>query len=229
MLIEKLKNAYIWLYSIRINKKIFAKDIAKKCPLRIMPGTKIKGLYKGCIEIDTDNIYKGMIQFGMEQGSFGKRAKKQSVLMFEDNGKIVFTGRADFAATAEVTVYKDAVLRIDDGFFSNSNVVINVTKGVHIGKNAQIGWNVEIIDTDGHDICDMDGNKINYDKPVIIGDDVWIGARASILKGADIPDGCIIGYGSIVTKRFDEPHSIITGIPAKQIKNNITWRREKTI
>lgn len=229
MFVTKLKNAYIWLYSLKINRKIFEKELAKKCPLRIMPGTKIKGLYKGCIDIQSDNIYKGMIQFGMEQGSYGKRAKKQSVLMFEGNGKIIFTGHADFAATAEVTVYNNAVLKIDDGFFSNSNVVINVTKGVNIGKNAQIGWNVEIIDTDGHDICNMNGEKINKDMSVNIGDDVWIGARAAILKGAKIPNGCIVGYGSLVTKAFTDEHSVIAGTPAKKIKDNVTWRREKTV
>ena len=229
MFVTKLKNAYIWLYSLKINRKIFEKELAKKCPLRIMPGTKIKGLYKGCIDIQSDNIYKGMIQFGMEQGSYGKRAKKQSVLMFEGNGKIIFTGHADFAATAEVTVYNNAVLKIDDGFFSNSNVVINVTKSVNIGKNAQIGWNVEIIDTDGHDICNMNGEKINTDMPVNIGDDVWIGARAAILKGAKIPDGCIVGYGSLVTKAFTDEHSVIAGTPAKKIKDNVTWRRKKTV
>lgn len=229
MLMQKMKNSYIWLYSRQINKKIFPKEIAKVIPLRIMPGTRIKGLYKGCIEIHSDNIYKGMIQFGMDQGSFGKCSNKKSVLMFEKGAKLILGGRADFAATSEIRVYQNARLQIGEGFYSNCNVAINVTKGINIGNNTQFGWNVELTDTDGHDILDYGGNKLNWDKPINIGSNVWVGARVGIIKGATIPDNCVVGYRSLVNKSFEETNCIIAGTPAKVIKRDINWRTEKTL
>lgn len=53
--------------------------------------------------------------------------------------------------------------------------------------------------------------------PVIIGDDVFIGARAIILKGVTIGDGAVIGAGSVVTKSIP-PRVIAAGNPARIIK-----------
>lgn len=225
---EKIRNLLIWIYSIPINYKVFPKEIARKLPLRISYKTKCKGLYRGCIEIKCNNIYKGMIQFGMPQGSFGMDMDAPSWLLMERGARIVFFGPADFSATASVRVFENGLLEIREGFFSNANASINVSKRVVIGANAQWGWNVEIIDTDGHDIKNAAGEKINPDEEIIIGDDVWIGAKASVLKGSVIPDGCIVGYGSIVSKKYTEPHVVMAGAPAKVIKKDIYWSREKS-
>jgi len=55
-------------------------------------------------------------------------------------------------------------------------------------------------------------------KPVVIGDDVWIGANAVILPGVTIGSHCVVAAGAVVTK--DVPnHTLVGGIPAKVIKN----------
>lgn len=51
----------------------------------------------------------------------------------------------------------------------------------------------------------------------VIGNDVWIGANATIMSGVSIGDGAIIGWGSIVTKDVP-PYTIVAGVPAKTIK-----------
>lgn len=52
---------------------------------------------------------------------------------------------------------------------------------------------------------------------VIVGDDVWIGARVTILSGARVGDGCIIAAGSVVRGDFP-PRSVIGGVPARILK-----------
>jgi carbonic anhydrase/acetyltransferase-like protein (isoleucine patch superfamily) len=54
-----------------------------------------------------------------------------------------------------------------------------------------------------------------------IGNDVWIGARAMVLDGVTIGDGCVIAAGSVVTKNI-EPYSIVGGIPAKLIRKRFS-------
>ena len=55
-------------------------------------------------------------------------------------------------------------------------------------------------------------------KPVVIGDDVWLGRRAIILPGVCIGNGSIIGAGAVVTKDIP-PFSVAVGVPAKVIKD----------
>jgi maltose O-acetyltransferase len=56
--------------------------------------------------------------------------------------------------------------------------------------------------------------------PVIIGDNVWIGERAIILKGVNIGDNAIVAAGSVVTKSIPN-NSLVAGNPAKIIKQNL--------
>ena len=54
-------------------------------------------------------------------------------------------------------------------------------------------------------------------KPVVIGNDIWVGANAVILPGVTIGDHSVIAAGAIVTKDVP-PHSLVAGVPAKIIK-----------
>ncbi len=55
-------------------------------------------------------------------------------------------------------------------------------------------------------------------KPVVIGDDVWIGTNAVILPGVTIGSHCVVAAGAIVTKDIPD-HTLVGGVPAKVIKN----------
>lgn len=59
------------------------------------------------------------------------------------------------------------------------------------------------------------------DMPVIIEDDVWVGANVTILKGVTIGRGSVVAAGAVVTKSF-EPYSIIGGVPARLLKMRFT-------
>jgi hypothetical protein len=61
---------------------------------------------------------------------------------------------------------------------------------------------------------------------ICFGDNVWIGARVMILKGAVVPNGSVVGAMAMVNKKFDEEHVLIAGVPAKVVRTNIEWRRE---
>ena len=69
----------------------------------------------------------------------------------------------------------------------------------------------------------IESNIVNINKPVYIGDHVWIGYGVTLLKGTYIPSGCCVVAGSIVNKKFKEENSILAGTPANCIKSNIEW------
>ena len=59
-----------------------------------------------------------------------------------------------------------------------------------------------------------------------IGNHVWVGARAVILKNTIIPDNCIVGFSSVVSSKTfigEKGHCIAAGNPAKIIKRDISW------
>ena len=88
---------------------------------------------------------------------------------------------------------------------------------------------IEIRNTDSHKIYDKNTNKrINEGNSINIGNHVWLGMRAIILKGVNIGDNSIVAAGSIVTKDV-KANTIIPGNPAKQIKENIYWTREEVM
>lgn len=92
---------------------------------------------------------------------------------------------------------------------------------IEIGKRCLVAANCQIIDGSGHDLSFGDvENRINTKgdcHPIIIEDDVWIGANTIVLPGVRIGKGSVIGAGSIVTKDIP-PMVVAAGNPAKVIR-----------
>lgn len=56
-------------------------------------------------------------------------------------------------------------------------------------------------------------------KPIIIGDYSYIGSEIRIAPGGEIPAKCIVGIGSVITKKFEDEYKLIAGVPAKAVKD----------
>ena len=95
-----------------------------------------------------------------------------------------------------------------------------VEKSIKIGADCIIAWDVTISDSDWHNI---DGSERIRD--TTIGDRVWIAHGVSVLKGASIPNGCIVGAKSMVAAGTFPEKSLLAGIPAKVIRSNVEWKR----
>jgi acetyltransferase-like isoleucine patch superfamily enzyme len=97
---------------------------------------------------------------------------------------------------------------------------------ITFGRNNMLSTDIHADVSDMHPIYDQaTGARINPAKSIHIADDVWIGTRVLILKGADIGTGAIIGAGSVVSGVVP-PHVLAVGSPARAIRENVTWRRE---
>jgi acetyltransferase-like isoleucine patch superfamily enzyme len=106
-----------------------------------------------------------------------------------------------------------------DRVWSNNNLtLISEEAGISIGQDTIIGTNVEIYDTDFHNINPARRKEAEVSsRRVDIGENVWIGSNVKILKGVRIGNNSIIGNNSVVTK--DVPaDSIWGGVPAVLLK-----------
>ena len=116
---------------------------------------------------------------------------------------------------------------IDEDFScGGAHIVVDYGTKLTIGKDCMFSTSIAIRTTDGHVIYDNKNKKVISPKNVTIGNHVWIGADSKIMKGSVIPDGCIVGMNSTVTKAFTQKNSTIVGTPARVAKENISWIRD---
>lgn len=138
-------------------------------------------------------------------------------VIFQSSTKYNFVGIKKHCSLA---VLKNAVLEIGDntGF---SGVSLFCSNSIIIGKNVCCGGNVSIWDTDFHSINYKDRIELNTKHvktaPIVIGNDVFIGAESIIMKGVRIGEKSIIGAGSVVTKDIGDKE-IWAGNPAVFIR-----------
>ncbi len=108
-----------------------------------------------------------------------------------------------------------AKLSIGADCFINYGVSIGCTEAITIGDRCRIGPYVMIVDTNFHDLYDRALRPMP--KAVLIENDVWLGAKATVLPGVTIGRGAVVGTGAVVTHDVS-PFSVVAGVPAKVVK-----------
>lgn len=111
--------------------------------------------------------------------------------------------------------------RLEIGEFSSIGDRSQIHCGdlVTIGSHVLISWDVNLLEYDYH----APGGGQAIPRPIVIEDEVWIGARCIITKGVTIGRGSIIGAGSVVVKDVP-PYTLAAGNPARPIRQVDSWR-----
>jgi acetyltransferase-like isoleucine patch superfamily enzyme len=111
-------------------------------------------------------------------------------------------------------------ISIGNNTFINHHCSIWAAPGgpITIGSDVMLGPGVCVI-ASNHGIYAGELVRLQegHDDEIVIGNDVWIGANASILAGVQIGDGCIVGAGAVVTKSLPA-NAVCGGVPAKVIR-----------
>lgn len=120
----------------------------------------------------------------------------------------------------EITIGKDTTTSGECEF-----AVIEGTK-INIGEDCMFSSKIRLSTGDSHSII-SDGRRINPSADISIGNHVWVGTQVNVLKGSKINDNSIVGACALVTSEFNECGVVVAGVPAKIVKNNIDWKRER--
>ncbi len=202
--------------------------IAWKMPVYVYENTSLQSL-TGKISFDCVAT-SGMVRWGYD---YGFRANGKTRIRIDGNVK--FKGKCYFSMSSNVAVFPYGTLIMGENTAIWENCLIYCADRIEIDKGAKITYQTSIMDTDFHYMVNIrDRNIKSRTKPIYIGKYVWVGNRASIKKGAFLPDYTIIASSySVVSKDYSNipPYSIIGGCPAKVLATGFvrTWANEKMV
>ncbi len=190
--------------------------------------SRIKVLLKFCYFLPWNVVNK--LQFAIKKVDYGTKLETNGVLFVSNKGRIKLgdnirinsRGTANPIGTGTRTyiqVLPKASLTIGNGT-RLSNCAITVQSQIVLGKNVRLGSGVRLFDTDFHSIIPSERLKSpevpGKTAPIVISDNVFIGAGCFVLKGVTIGESAVIGAGSVLTKNVG-PYEIWAGNPAKKI------------
>ncbi|KAH6620416.1 galactoside O-acetyltransferase [Boeremia exigua] len=102
-------------------------------------------------------------------------------------------------------------------FYANFNLTILDCSLVTIGARCMFGPNVSIFAATHETGVASRRADVEYGRPVVVGDDCWVGGGAVILPGVTIGRGCTVGAGSVVTRDVED-FCVVMGQPARVVK-----------
>lgn len=162
------------------------------------------------------NINKGIFLFNR---AWNGKQNKSAELVVKKNASLEINDNFVFYSGACVSVEPNAHLKIGSGSM-NRNGQIYCFDSITIGNGVKIAEDVIIRDSDNHEVK---SDTYHMTMPIVIGDHVWIGMRAVILKGVHIGNGAVVASGSVVTRDIP-PNTLVAGVPARIIKHSLEWK-----
>jgi acetyltransferase-like isoleucine patch superfamily enzyme len=153
--------------------------------------------------------------------AFGFARGDQGGLLRLD-GELELRGNVQVGVGAGWVVGEGARLSIGARSYFSPNTRIVAMNAISIGDDCAVSWDVQLLDEDFHEVI-VDGEVRPTSGPISIGNHVWIGSRATVLKGAVIPDDTAVAAGAVVSGQFTEPGTVLAGCPARPVRKNVVW------
>lgn len=180
-----------------------------------------KVINKICIWIDSirSSILKRVILLRNEGITFASNIYlgKRAVVKTTDGGKVVID--TNVSIEDDVMIYAQfGTIHIKKNTFIGKGSQIIAKENIEIGEDNLLAAYVIIRDTNhGLKKDQLINKQEDTIKPIIIGNDVWIGSHSVITSGSTIANGAVVGANSVVTKEINS-YVVVGGVPAKIIK-----------
>lgn len=123
-------------------------------------------------------------------------------VMSKMKGAAIFPCTSNFACHWTVEIKYPENIKLGKGVVLGKYVTIGALGGVELGNNVRVS-KFATVESASLDFT-TSAPYMHKSKPIIIGNDVWIGSGAIILSGVTIGDGAIIGAGTVVSKDVDK-------------------------
>lgn len=157
----------------------------------------------------------------------GCNLKNGSVVTFDGHNSLALICGGSGSSKCNITLRQEGAL-VYYGPDCTANQFDMLAHGTlaAIGPDAMLSWGITIRTYDSHAIFDLQTMKqLNRPKPVVIGAHAWIAQDVTIMPGVHVGTGAIVGAASLVTRDVASK-SLVAGIPAKLIREGVTWTRD---
>ena len=154
-----------------------------------------------------------------------------SRIRFTGNNSILYIDKNKMPLSLDVRLGNDSVSYIGKNVYTNKCVHIYATEreNVIIGDDCLLSYEVTFRTADPHLIYDSISKKrINSAKSILVGDHVWIGQEALILKNTKIYSGSIIGGKAVISNKEVLSNTMWAGNPARKIKDDVFFISDAT-
>lgn len=207
------------LKSIFINLRLLPFKQALKMPILVTRNTFFYDL-SGKIVINCP-VKFGLIRIGFIGEDTIAWKNERNLLAIK--GQWSVNGSIWLGIGCILRIEKKGTLETGSDITFNFNNRIICYDHINIGNLLSASWEVQIFDSDLHYLKDIKTNEVfERNRPVILGNNIWIGNRTSILKGTRIPDFTTIASNSLCNKEYNiDRYTILAGTPAKVVKTNI--------
>lgn len=160
----------------------------------------------------------------------GTALKSVLIKITGNNNKVIISNDCLLSGCELIVENNNCCLEVGASTFIGHHTQLACTEDnscLKVGSDCMLSAYIHVRTGDSHSILDTTTMKrINIAESVCIGDHCWIGEGAHILKGVVLQDNIVVSTGAIVTKSF-ESNKLIGGVPAKLIKENITWDKDR--
>ena len=198
---------------ILLKNKLYAKGSRVSIGASIIKGLKI--ISDGC---DNEIIIGDFV-----------RIKDSTIILHGNHNRITIK---DFAYLNEIELYaEDSNNEIIIGSHTSlcgkaHFAAIEGTK-ICVGDNCLFSSDLHFRTGDSHSIINMQGERINRSKDIVIEDHVWVGTKVTCLKGVRVSRDSVVAATTTLCKDYDTPNVIIGGVPGRIIKTDINWSNER--
>lgn len=210
----------IYSYSFFFCLRYLPMRVALKVPILIWPfGLRTGQLRRGQIRFSAP-VRRAMVVLGFPETE-GRDGRK-SLLSVHKDGQLVF-GDGVTLGRGTIVVVNSGQISFGNRFFCNADCFFNCNSSISIGDDCLMGWNIDCNTTDGHEVR-LGETWREPTGPITIGSHVWVCSECHISKNVVLADGCVVAQRSLVNKSCLAPHTLLGGMPAREIRHGIEWR-----
>ena len=203
--------------TLRFNLHYFPLKTALKLPVFVSRRTYLRELHGEVVL--PEKVETAMVKIGF--GDVGHYDRKRSRGIWQVSGTVTFGGKAGIGHGSKLSVRGHLNFGADFNMTAESTIVC--PDSITFGKDCLVGWDVLVMDTDEHPLYDMAGNRLNPNRPIVVGNHVWIGCKCVLLKGAEVPDNTVVAAGTLLKSAFEGECQVIGGNPPAVLKREVRW------
>lgn len=214
--------------TIRVNLVCFPFTTAIKLPVFVGYRVQFIGLRRNCIRLNSANCVRtGMIELGISRTPIFATKGMYTLIRIHKDSHIEMGEKVRIFNGGSLIAALGGVIHIGNDFTMNQRALIYASEKVSFGDHSALSWEAQVMDSDFHYIFNQNTKRINNcRKPVKIGNYSCLGNRASVMKGASLPDYSILASGSLLNRDYSAvtaKGNIFAGTPATLRSSGVYW------